>query len=155
MPISYPNQQPTAATQTTITRTPDLPLILPMVYSPSFPLVAYGTSSQKVADALIPPSSSYNLSGSSYNIVIVMSLTGALNATASLVVQPLGFDLKLSNSVGMINFAEIPYYGNNIPAFLNNHIDPGTAVEIYMSGSDSNLTSSLHKFEMVFNTKQQ
>jgi hypothetical protein len=151
MSISYPNQQP--ATQTAITRTPDLPLVLPMVYSPSFPLVAYGTNSQKIANALIPPSSSYNLSGSSYNIVAVLSLTGALNATASLAIEPLGFSFQLSNSINMITPGEIRYYGE-IPVPFNNHADPGTALELYMSGSDSNLTCSLHKFEMVFNTKQ-
>jgi hypothetical protein len=147
MSISYPN---TKINTTAATRTPDLPLVIPMAHGITFPIKTYGTESQKIANILIPPSSSYNLSGSSYNIMILLEITGAIDATGSLTVQPVDQTIQFTNNIGMSSFAEIKYYGD-IPPFFNDYSEPGFPLELYMSGSDTNLTCSLHKFEMIFN----
>lgn len=151
MSISYPSPQVSAGTQQAPTRKPDLPLVIPMVYGANFPIVTYGTASQKIANILIPPSSSYNLSGSSYNIMIVMEINGASGETGSLNVQPIDQTIEFTNNIGMSSFAEIKYYGD-IPPFFNGYAEPGFPLELYMSGTSANLTCSLHKFEMIFNT---
>lgn len=149
MSISYPNPQISTGTQQTSTRKPDLPLTIPIVYGETFPIKTYGTESQKIANILIPPSSSYNLSGSSYNIAIIMEITGASNATGSLTVQPIDQTVQFNTSIGMANFGEIKYYGGELGPWVN---EPGFALELYMSGSSASLTCSLHKIEMIFNT---
>jgi hypothetical protein len=151
MPISYPNNQ-ASSQQVSPTRTPDLPLTIDLVYGVNFPLTVTGTQSQKVCNFLIPPSSSYNLSGSSYNIVVVVTHTGSLNATASLEIPGLSL-AEFTNPVGMAALGEIRYYGN-IPGFFNNFADPGISLEMYLSGSHANLTSSLQKVQMIFNGLQ-
>jgi len=147
MPISYPSYQ-TSNQTTTVNRDPDLPLTIPLVYS-TLPIVTYGTESQKVANILIPPSGSYGLSGSSYNIMVILEITGAADATGSINIQPMDETLQFTSNIGMKSVAQIKYYGIDPQPFWN---EPGFGLELYMSGSDTNLTCSLHKLEMIFSS---
>jgi hypothetical protein len=84
MPISYPNSSGVAVTTTT-TVAKIVPPYFPATINTTFPFSVTGTSPVEVGTFFLPSDFLYNLSGSSYYLTVVAFVTGASDATGSLV----------------------------------------------------------------------
>jgi hypothetical protein len=102
MPISYPNSSGITVTTTVANNAPPY---FPATINTTFPFSVTGTSPVQVGTFFLPNDFLYNLSGSSYYLTVVAFVTGASNATGSLVLAKNLLDIPI----------DITYYTPDTP----------------------------------------
>ncbi len=96
MPISYPNSSGITVT-TTVAK--NAPPYFPATINTTFPFSVTGTSPVEVGTFFLPSDFLYNLSGSSYYLTVVAFVTGASDATGSLVLAKNLLDIPVDITI--------------------------------------------------------